>query len=143
MSLCVFFPVLFKRDGICITDQLLMQIQKSFVISQQFFHLFGANEEATIEQSRDGKTKKQKPKMKRSHPENSSTLAHDRVETLPVNDSRVATGAQVWTSAGVENRQGTKVKANSFAQGGKMVQKVDPAETGGAPVMAVGVSCSI
>lgn len=88
MSLCVFFPVLFKRDGICITDQLLMQIQKSFVISQQFFHLFGANDEATNEESRDGKTKKQKPKIKKSHPENSSSSS---VETLPGNDSRLAT----------------------------------------------------
>lgn len=35
----IFSPVLFKRDVICITDRVMMQIQKSFVISLQFFNL--------------------------------------------------------------------------------------------------------
>lgn len=34
-----FPPAVFKRNVICITDQVLMQIQKSFVISLQFFVL--------------------------------------------------------------------------------------------------------
>lgn len=36
----ILSPVVFRRDVICITDQVLMQIQKSFVISRRFFVLF-------------------------------------------------------------------------------------------------------
>lgn len=39
----ILSPVVFRRDVICITDQVLMQIQKSFVISRHFFLLFGIN----------------------------------------------------------------------------------------------------